>query len=76
MTGCPKTVPNPKLPEGMSVDTMRQHPTWGYWVDGRPGGGCCLELGHQGPHATGPAGTARIVWHDPPVVIHEADLAR
>lgn len=66
---CAKRAAQPKIPEGFSVEACTTHPTYRYLLD--PGARCELDDGHPGPHRAG-----LLVWHDPPIVVHESVLTK
>lgn len=67
---CPKRAPGPKLPEGVPIDVLQGHPAWKPWL--APMAQCILGEGHPGPHRA--AHGYGLVWHDPPLIVHEQDL--
>ena len=58
---CPKRVPPPRTPDGWTVEQLRSHPTYRYFLE--PYSQCELEVGHAGPHRDG-----GLIWHDPPLI--------
>lgn len=67
MKRCAKTAPQPKTPDGLTIEAMRTHPTWKWWIG--KGARCILEQGHEGPHRAQPEGDGGLIWWDPPIVI-------
>jgi hypothetical protein len=69
---CSKTSPQPKIPDGVPMESARAHPLWKWYLE--PGGCCILEDGHDGPHRVRPPGQGGLVWHDPQLLVVGGDV--
>lgn len=65
---CDSRCPNEPTPQGMELEVVATHPRYRHLLE--PGAQCCLEDGHEGPHRV--AQGSGIVWHSPPLIVHEA----